>query len=195
VLKSGALKPPAVAAKIEEWKAVGLDFQAALATLEDTSGDVSYEQLDCLGLDYNREVPYWGNRLDAHVQIRPGTPGEIVPKIGAIGGVGLAYIDTAFTGMTYPGAVFGFYSTPTDPYDNTRMCAFGSLVTVQAAPYFGYKYRIWVQKANGASLQLLTDPVCVIDSGGNGSYHFPNLGGFFTYLDVSQNINSMVANA
>ena len=210
VLKSGALNPPAVAAKVEEWKAVGLDFQTALAALEDTSGDVSYEKLGCLGLDYNHEwlaatfairrpygyngdlcatgsqdniafwagwndscqwtylgtaqievhdfskvladginytaiwpdnldpyrlscelpkiacvravlswntplstidpdeVPYWGNRLDAHVQIRPGTPGEIVPKIGAIGGVGLAYIDTAFTGMTHPGAVFSF---------------------------------------------------------------------------------------
>ena len=60
------------------------------------------------------------------------------------------------------------------------MCAFGSLVTVQAAPYFGYKYRIWVQKANGTSLQLLNDPMLVIDSGSNGSNHSSNLGGFFT---------------
>ena len=297
VLKSGALNPPTIAAKAAEWKAVGLNFQAALAALEDTSGDVSYEQLDCLGLDYNREwlgatfaikrpfgyngdlcangsqeyiafwadwddtcqwtylgtakvevhdfsqvpadgihytaiwpvnldpyrmpcdqpkvarlravlswntppsttnpddVPYWGNRLDSHVQIRPGETGVIAPKIAAIGGVGLAYIDTAFTGMTNPGAVFGFYSTPTDPYDNTRMCAFGGLVTIQAAPVNGYKYRIWVQKDNGTSLQMLTDPVWVVDSGGNGSYHSPGIGGFFTYLDSSQNINSMVANA
>ena len=44
----------AVTGKFAEWKELGLDLQAALAALDETKNDVSYEQLDCLGLDYNR---------------------------------------------------------------------------------------------------------------------------------------------
>jgi len=39
------------AAGIEEWKAIGLDIQQALAALEATKADVSYEELECLSLE------------------------------------------------------------------------------------------------------------------------------------------------
>ena len=52
---AGANEPEFLAAKIQEWSAVKLDWAAALAALEKTSGDTTYEQLDCLGLDENRE--------------------------------------------------------------------------------------------------------------------------------------------
>jgi hypothetical protein len=42
-------------AKFEQYKAIGLDWQAILAALDKTQGNVGYEQLHCVGLDYNRE--------------------------------------------------------------------------------------------------------------------------------------------
>ena len=46
---------PALSAKYAQLADIGIDLAAALAALEKTKGDVSYEEIDCLGLDYNRE--------------------------------------------------------------------------------------------------------------------------------------------
>lgn len=42
-------------AKCEQYKAIGLDWQAILSASKKKQGDVSYEQLHCVGFDYNRE--------------------------------------------------------------------------------------------------------------------------------------------
>jgi hypothetical protein len=55
VMAAGVFNPQAVQNKTLEWKSLGLDWPAAMALLEQTSGNVSYEELICLGLDYNRE--------------------------------------------------------------------------------------------------------------------------------------------
>jgi hypothetical protein len=39
-----------------EWKLAGLDFAGALAALDKTKADVTYEELQCLGLDSNTET-------------------------------------------------------------------------------------------------------------------------------------------
>jgi hypothetical protein len=39
-----------------EWKLAGLDFAGALAALDTTKADVTYEELQCLGLDSNTET-------------------------------------------------------------------------------------------------------------------------------------------
>ena len=44
---------PAIAAAQLEWKNAGFSLSDLIGALEKTSADVSYEQLDCLGLEYN----------------------------------------------------------------------------------------------------------------------------------------------
>ncbi|HEX7976155.1 MAG TPA: hypothetical protein VF498_17230 [Anaerolineales bacterium] len=297
-LSSGGLSQEMIAANFAEWQAAGLDFSKAVAALQETSGNTTYEELYCLGLDYNREwlaatftiklpngysgslcdlgskeyvsfwadwedtckwtylgtmaldahdiakipagglqytavwpvaldayrrncekpriarvravlswnvapsttdpdaLPYWGNRLDAHVQIRPGETGGTGPRIAAIGGIGLASIDVFGTGMTEPGAKFAYYSfANADPWDSSRMCPFGGTVTIQGVRISGYKYRLWVQKSDGTNNHYLDDPVWVTDAWGNSYNHFQDHDGIFRYLEPEFNMASYLSNA
>lgn len=296
VLAGGVVDQQMLSAKISEFKELGLDWSSIIGALEKTKGDVAYEELNCLGLDYNREwlvgtfvvkkptgysgnlcskgskeyvsfwadldntckwtyvgtaivpvhdiaaipadglhyaaimpvdlsahrqpcekpkigrvravlswnvppsnvdpdaIPHWGNRLDTHVQIKPGDPFEIEPKISILGGIGVANIFTITTGMTKPGAKFALWDTFADPWDSTRSCPFGGLITVQSPPILGHKYEVWVQNVTtgGPEIQL-TDPVWVTDQDGNSSNHFA-VAGRFDYLPVTQNVGSMLHN-
>jgi len=140
-------------------------------------------------------IPHWGNRLDSHVQIKPGDPFEIEPKISILGGIGVANIFTLTTGMTKPSAKFAYAEIFADPWDSTRSCPFGQLITVGAPPILSHKYKLWVQNvtAGGPEIQL-TDPVWVTDQDGNSGNHFAGAGGMFDYLPVTQNLLSMLYN-
>jgi hypothetical protein len=199
-LLSSQLDSQTIAAKAEEWKAAGLNFGEAIGSLSKLSANVDYEEIECLGLDYNQEklaatfrikrssgyggplcfpgsteyvafwsdwddkckwkfegcvqvnvhdiqrlpdgglcysavlpvdlnfhrqecekpkiariravlswnsppsttnpdaLPYWGNRMDTHVQIRPGIkidPGNPKPMIIVLGGVSVDEIDAS----------------------------------------------------------------------------------------------------
>jgi hypothetical protein len=52
---SGGSGPQAVVLKMAKWAGLELDWAGSLEALEKTKGNVNYEELDCLGLDYNRE--------------------------------------------------------------------------------------------------------------------------------------------
>ena len=291
------LSQPAIVAKAEAFQALGIDWQSVLAALEDTQGNVSYEEVDCLGLDNNRswlaatftikrptgylgglcqkgskeyvafwadwndtcdwiylgtvdiavhdiasipadglhytalwpvdlepyrqhcskpkiarvravlswntppstvdpdDIPFWGNRLDAHVQIKPGEPAGIAPKISILGGIGLASIDTVVSGLTKPNALFSQWAQFADPYDPSRQCPFGGSIHVQAPRISGHKYRLWVRKAGDPTSEVkLTEPVQVTDIDGITSNVFPVGDGFFPYLEPEQNVNSMLYN-
>jgi len=299
MLAPGVVNPQLVEAKIAEWKAVGLDWPAVVEALSATSGNVTYEELNCLGLDYNREwleatfcikkpygysgnlcspgsqehiafwadwdntcqwtylgtvkvnvhdiasipadglhytavlpvnldphrqlcnkpkigrvravlswntppsttnpdaLPYWGNRLDAHVQIKPGKPdGVAMAKISILGGVGIADIDTAGNGMTKPLAKFAEWGTFADPWgSHTRECPFGGLVTLHAPPNVGFKYCVEVRQAGAVGTETkVTNKIWVVDQYGHGSYHYADpVTGCFDYLPVTENVLNKLA--
>ncbi len=281
----------------QEWQGAKLNLAEALAALDKTKADVTYEELECLGLEYNLErlvatfrvkkpngflgglctpgskeyvafwvdwddtcqwtylntvavtthdiaplpagglsysavlpvdlsavrrpctqpkiariravlswnVPpsnvdpealtHWGNRIDAHVQIRPGDPhtgGQ--PAISIIGGIGIADIDVFGNGMTKAGATFAFGGSPADPWLLNRFCPFGGLVIVQGPPILGFKYRLWARKFG----QPLTEEVVkntfhIVNWLGVGSNITPDpLTGFVTYLDTLSNMNQVL---
>ncbi|KON26631.1 hypothetical protein AC480_05410 [miscellaneous Crenarchaeota group archaeon SMTZ1-55] len=297
-LTMGAVNPQMVAEMIAQWDAVGLDWSAAVEALQATSGNVSYEEVKCLGLDNNREwlvatfhvkkpcgysgnlctkgskeyvafwadwddtcewtyldtvevpvhdiasipadglhytailpvnlhphrqpcnkpktarvravlswntppsttdpnaVPYWGNRLDAHVQIKPGTPWEPKARISILGGIGIADIQTAGNGMTKPQAKFAEWGTYADPWGtHMRECPFGGLVTVHAPPNVGDKYGIEVRAFGSVGPPTkITTQIWVVDKDGHGSYHTADpVTGLFDYLDVTQNVLNKLA--
>lgn len=290
----GAFSANHVVAHEAEWKSAGLDLKASLAALNKTQANVSYEQLECLGLDESFErlvatfrikrpvgysgnlcqagsqefvafwadwdntchwtylgtvavnvhdiatlppdglsyaallpvdlsqhrrscqqpkvarvravlswaVPpsandpealqYWGNRLDAHVQILPGeiyNPNQPVAKIRNIGGIPIEGIETSTTGLTLAGnVVFAHYPASTaDGWGLGRQCPFGGTVQIEALFYPGYYYRLRLRKTGDISAGIPIDSDFYVERSDIGFDHQVALaGGWFKYLDPSQ---------
>lgn len=296
----GLVSSSVIVGKIKEWQGLGLDWIAAVQALEDTAGDVSFEEIDCVGLDYNREwlvanftikrpsgysgtpcrggsyehvafwadyddtcdwtyvgtasvkvhdianlpadglhywvgvpaglgphragceqpkiarvravlswssppsvtdpdlVPHWGNRLDTHVEVKPGAPVSTEAAIDILGGISVSQIDVAGTGRTIPNAVFAEWGSPADPYGPTRTCPFGGRVNVQAdvpASFAaaGFKYRLVTRKAGTlAELPVIT-PFLVASGVTPPVLRTPDPAtGYISYVDPSQNVFNML---
>jgi hypothetical protein len=139
-------------------------------------------------------VPAWGNQSDALVQIPTGNPiGLGTPNIAIIGGIGVDQIDTVFTGMTNPFAVFALTGTNADPWIASRQCPFGGQIVIQGVPSVGFRYRVWVQKVGSPLPVALTDPIITTDMFGTPTKRTPDGSGFFAYLDNTQNIDDVLA--
>jgi hypothetical protein len=288
----------AITTQIESWQKIGLNWQAALAALSKTQADVTYEEVECLGLDYNREwlvatinvkkpsgysgnlcsagsteyvafwadwdntctwtylgtvqvnvhdiqafpagglryaailpvnlnqirrpcdtpkigrvravlswqsapsttdpdlLGYWGNRLDTHVQIRPGQPiTGPTAVIRSLGGIPIENIDTTGDGMTQMfGAVpakFWYNDALADPWGLNRDCPFGGTVLVHGMWFVGHKYRIRARKVfdPGVVVTLTTSfdvtkwtPGSTTQNPDSANAADPGYG-FFNYLD------------
>jgi hypothetical protein len=291
-----------ISGALAEWKATGIDLAGALTALDQTKADVSYEELTCLGLEYNLDrlvatfrikkptgysgnmcssgsqeyvafwadwddtcewtylntvavnvhdiatIPpdglsysailpvdlnavrrpcggasggpkiariravlswntppsttdpdalnHWGNRLDAHAQIRPGTPiPENQPAISIIGGIGVADINVLGNGMTKPPATFAFGGSPADPWLLNRQCPFGGLIIAQGPPVLGFKYRLWARKFGDPTTEgLVKNTFHVVNWLGFGSDITPDpLTGYATFMDTLSNMNQVLA--
>lgn len=119
------------------------------------------------------ELKYWGNRIDAHIQIRPGdvvdpnTPPRLV-----IGGIHIVDIDAS--GMTKPDAKFSQSAVYADhrPVVTRLPCPFGGRVDIQGPDfgvnYIGKWYKIEVTNITaGTGPSALNNDVWVQDWDGN----------------------------
>ncbi|MGH6794386.1 MAG: hypothetical protein ACREDD_04695 [Methylocella sp.] len=139
----------------------------------------------------------WGNSDETLILLDPGQPSVAgTADIAIIGGIGVAQIDTtgatSSPGTTLPGAVFALIGTYADPWLATRQCPFGARIVIQGLPSVGFKYRVKVQKVGSPLPVVLTDPITITDGLGHSSSYAP-VGGFFTYLATSQNIDNNLA--
>ncbi len=278
-----------------EWSSLNLDWVQALEALDKTKADVSYEELECLGLEYNldrlvatfrvkkptgfsgglcskgsleyvafwadwddtcewdylgtvtvntHDIPipadglaysailpvdlttirrpcskpkisriravlswnsppsttdpealnHWGNRVDAHVQIKPGpvVTGD-TPIISIIGGIGVADINIFGNGMTKPAATFALGGSAADSLG--RACPFGGLIIVQGPPIAGHNYRLWARKFGDSSTeQIVKNTFHVVNWLGVGSNITPDpMTGFVSYMDTMSNMNQVLA--
>lgn len=293
----GSADQAAFATASSEWKDIGLDIEKILGALDQTKADVSYEELNCLGLEYNLdrlvatfrikrasgysggpcthgsteyvafwadwddtckwsylgtvqvrvhdyspipggglaysvilpvdlsavrrsctnpkisriravlswnlapstvdpdELKHWGNRLDAHVQIRPGAAGvPNEPTMSVIGGIGVADIHVLSDGMTSPAATFAFGGGPADAWGLGRPCPFGGLVIVQGPPILGHKYRLWARKFNDPmSETVVRDTFHIVNWLGTGSFVTPDINGYAPYRDTLANLDQVLA--
>jgi hypothetical protein len=293
------LSPAALSSKYMNWKQLNIDLASIIPNLTKLWGNTSYEEMHCLGLDYNRDlleatvhikrpsgyisgpcsagsyeyVSFWadwdddcqwkyqgtvkinvhdfadipaeglhyaailpvdlskvrrscdkpklarvravlswnsppsttnpnqlstyGNRLDSHVLIRPA---EQIPDgayLSIIGGVGSASINTSGNGKTMANAKMVPWGTYADPHDPSRECPFGGLISLMAPrplnPVFS-KYRIFVREQNAAAESLLTQSINIVNADGVTSLLSPDSNGYFPYLDVYSNVQSLLAN-
>ena len=121
-------------------------------------------------------VPYWGNRMDTHVQLTPGRPYDGRARFTITGGVGAASVSPA-TGMTLPGAALAVNGSPLPPD-----CAFTGVAAWHGPldpALAGQLYRVRVRNLRtGGTVSDLTQAFSVVDSLGVGSSTTPGAGGW-----------------
>jgi hypothetical protein len=131
------------------------------------------------------KLEFYGNRVDAHVQIKPGfviNPGEVIPLFNIIGGIDVSHINDA-TGLTKRGSFFAFngLSVPTG-------APFGGVIVINGPTFPGYRYKIKVTNLTTMASSYLSDSFTVVgwlpvapwvqfttqSVDGAGYYHFLN---------------------
>ncbi len=139
-------------------------------------------------------IPYWGNAVNAHVQVPVLAQGAgTSPNIFAIGGIGVASIDSSYnpatmttsgSGLTLPGANFAFTGLLTSPL----ACPFGGEVTINGVPILGGSYRVQVRDldAGPGPWITVTNPVTVVSFGGVTGTNTTS-GQYFPYLPAAEN--------
>jgi hypothetical protein len=133
----------------------------------------------------------WGNIVDAHVQVQPGTqPNLLYPKLSILGGIPTSMIDSS-TGLTTSNAAFALTNQPADSYG--RACPFGGVVSMQGELFSGYKYQVTVQPVSGGMVQVLSQPLQLTRFDGTTYMSYPDAANFFTYATPDQNIDSLLA--
>jgi len=110
------------------------------------------------------DVPFWGNRVDRHVQIEPGVAYDGTARFTKVGGVAANMVDLG-TGLTLPGAVI----TPsTTPLPNN--CPFYGEIELRGPldpALAGHPYRIRAANVDAGGSHYLTTPFSTEDSNGD----------------------------
>jgi hypothetical protein len=141
------------------------------------------------------ELEYYGNRVDSHVQIKPGIeipPGKVIPLFNIIGGIDVAHVSDA-SGLTLPGSFFAFngLSVPSG-------APFGGVIVLNGPSFPGYRYKIKVTNLTDGTFFYASNSFTVVgylsyapwvqystqSVDGDGYYHF---------LDPSQNTLNVLA--
>lgn len=136
-------------------------------------------------------VPYWGNRLDAHVLVPPGTPiTGVYPILTAVGGVKVYYIGNV-SGLTTATAKFVDNGFPADFLG--RPCPFGGRIVVRGPGFVGHKYRVQVREVGTTTWSTLSTKIWVEPDVGPGSWHHPDVDGWFDYLSFDDNFAGILA--
>lgn len=143
------------------------------------------------------KVPYWGNIVDAYIQIAPGFVGDGKnPVIITLGGVAADHINDT-TGLTDANAVIEFNQAPVYPGS-----PFGGTIVIQGIsdPFAGSRYRVKVKNLNTASEYYVNGGLQLIgyDPSTNQILHpiiFPdnNVNNYYTYQPYLKNIGSILA--
>ncbi len=105
------------------------------------------------------KLEFYGNRVDAHIQIKPGfviEPGEVIPLFNIIGGIDVAHVDDA-SGLTKSGSFFAMNGHPVPtgaPFDGT--------IVLNGPSFPGHRYRVRVTNLNTMATYYPTDSFVVV---------------------------------
>lgn len=105
------------------------------------------------------KLEFYGNRVDTHIQIKPGiviTPGDVIPLFNIIGGIDVDHVNNA-TGLTKPGSFFAFngLSVPTGaPFDG--------VIVLNGPSFEGYRYKIKITNLNDGTFTYASNSFTVV---------------------------------
>lgn len=105
------------------------------------------------------KLEYYGNRVDAHIQIKPGPvlqAGDVIPLFNIIGGIDVDHVNDG-TGLTKPGSFFVFngLSVPAN-------APFGGVIVLNGPSFPGYRYKIKTINLNDGTIKYITDTFTVV---------------------------------
>jgi len=105
------------------------------------------------------KLEYYGNRKDAHIQIKPGVdinPGDVIPLFNIIGGIDVAHVND-ITGLTKPGSFFAYngLGVPT-------AAPFDGLIVLNGPSFPGYRYKIKITNLNDGTFYYADDSFVVV---------------------------------
>ncbi len=141
------------------------------------------------------KLEYYGNRVDRHIQIKPGvelSPGDVIPLFNIIGGIDVAHVDNA-TGLTKPGSFFAFNGLPVP-----TEAPFGGLIVLNGPTFPGYRYKVRVTNLSDGTYTYADNPFTVVGS----LPHWPwvqyttqtkDSDGYFHFLDHTKNTLNVLA--
>ncbi len=135
-------------------------------------------------------MPFWGNRLDTHVQIAPGNAYDGTAKFVIVGGVPTDYVDVG-TGLTLAGGTLAVNGVPLGAAGRP----FAGRVTLHGPTdplLAGKSYRIWVTELPGGTRQPLVDAFQTVGGLGQTLSWTPGPGGWMTWLGWQQNTTGVL---
>lgn len=137
---------------------------------------------------------YYGNRVDSHVQIKPGTvigPGEVIPLFNILGGIPIDKINDA-TGLTTNNAFFAYngLSVPSG-------APFGGVIVINGPTFEGFRYRIRVRNTVTNNSYYLGNSFTVVGWLPVPPYvqyttQSPDINGYYDFLSTDKNTLSVL---
>lgn len=138
---------------------------------------------------------YYGNRVDSHIEIKPGIviqPGDVIPLFNILGGIPVDKIND-ITGLTKSGAFFAFngLSVPT-------AAPFGGVIVINGPSFPGYRYRIRVRNTVTNVANYINDSFIVVGWLPYAPYvqyniQSPDAFGYYDFLPVNKNTLNVLA--
>jgi len=135
------------------------------------------------------KLEYYGNRVDAHIQIKPGIelkPGDVIPLFNIIGGIDVAHVNNA-TGLTKPDSFFAFngLDVPTD-------APFAGVIVLNGPSFPGYRYKVKVTNLGDGTYTYADKPFKVVGSLPHAPWvqyttQTKDAAGYFHFLDYEKN--------
>jgi hypothetical protein len=142
--------------------------------------------------DANR-LEYYGNRVDAHIQVKPGVAIDSpVPLFTVIGGVDVDHVNDA-SGLTTPGSVFAFNALPVP-----TGAPFGGEIVINGPSFPGLKYRFKITNLTTGTSYYLSDPLSTVGWSPVPPYspwfsQTPDAGNYYNFLPSTMNVLNVLA--
>jgi hypothetical protein len=141
------------------------------------------------------KLEYYGNRVDTHVQIKPGAviePGDVIPLYTIIGGIDVDHVDDT-TGLTIPGSIFAFNALPVP-----TGAPFGGEIVINGPSFAGYKYRIKVTDLNDGTSYYVNNSLSTVGFSLVPPYspwftQVPDIDYYYDFLPLNQNLLNVLA--
>jgi hypothetical protein len=141
------------------------------------------------------KLEYYGNRIDAHIQIKPGLVLDEEHPIAVftiIGGIDVDHVDN-ITGLTLPASVFSYnaLAVPTG-------APFGGEIVINGPSFPGLKYRFKITNLNTGTFYYLNNPLATVGWSLTPPYspwftHYPDAGNYYDFLPSNENLLNVLA--